>query len=185
MITDKRVLREYINADRIANHAPKYYNIRFLCRILGGYNVLYLWYLRKLEYTLNCKKGLGKRMIGLLLNLRLKKLSVLTGISIPPNTFGKGLYIPHWGSIVINSSSRFGDNCVVQSGVNVSEGVVGGNHIYLAAGAKVLIGVHIADDVIVGANAVLCHNVSEPNIVVAGIPAKKISDKGFSSREIV
>lgn len=29
--------------------------------------------------------------------------------------------------------------CSVQSGVNVSEGVVGGNHIYLSAGAKVLI----------------------------------------------
>ena len=42
-----------------------------------------------------------------------------------------------------------------------------------------LIGVHIADDVIVGANAVVSHSVDEPNIVVAGIPARKISNKGL------
>lgn len=158
--------------------------IRTFCYVVlvGGYNILYLWYLRRLEYVLNCKKGFLKKLEAKLLSRRLKRLSVLTGITIPPNTFGKGLYIPHWGSIVINGRARFGDNCVVQSGVNVSEGVVGGNHIYLSAGAKVLIGVHIADDVIVGANAVVSHSVDEPNIVVAGIPARKISNKGFKNR---
>ena len=114
--------------------------------------------------------------------MRLYKLSVITGISIPPNTFGKGLYIPHWGSIVVNGKARFGDNCVIQSGVNISENVKGGNHIYIAAGAKILIGVTISDDVIIAANAVVNKDVTEPNIVVGGIPAKKISDNGFKNR---
>ena len=185
MIQSKADYREYLTADRIANHAPKRYKYNLLCRIEGGYNYLYLKYLRKVEYVLNCKKGVWAKIELKLLNIRLKKLSVMTGLSIPPNTFGKGLYIPHWGSIVINGSAHFGDYCVVQSGVNVSESVKGGNHLYLAAGAKILIGVTIADDVIIAANAVVNKDVTEPNIVVGGIPAKKISDKGFKNRDKV
>ena len=56
---------------------------------------------------------------------------------------------------------------------------VGG--IYLGAGAKLLIGVHLADNIIVGANAVVTKSFEENNIVIAGIPAKKISNKGTKS----
>lgn len=185
MIKSKQDYREYVAADNAANHVPGYCRCSMLCRILGLYNVQYLRCLRRLEYVQNCKTGIVRKIESKLLGRRLRKLSVMTGITIPPHTFGKGLYIPHWGSIVVNGSARFGDHCVIQSGVNVSEGVTGGRHIYLSAGAKVLIGVHIADDVIVGANAVLTHDVPEPNVVVAGIPARKISDRGFRDRDKV
>lgn len=56
---------------------------------------------------------------------------------------------------------------------------VGG--IYLGAGAKLLIGVHLADNIIVGANAVVTKSFEENNIVIVGIPAKKISNKGTKS----
>ena len=42
-----------------------------------------------------------------------------------------------------------------------------------------------ADDRIVAANAVVDKSFEEPNIVVGGIPAKKISYKGFKDRKIV
>lgn len=57
---------------------------------------------------------------------RLLALSEKLGITIGPNCFGKGLYIPHYGSIVVNGTAKFGDNCIIQNGVNVSEGVVCG-----------------------------------------------------------
>ena len=182
MIQSKEDYYEYLAADRKANHIPKYYNSIIMCRIWGGYNFLYLWYLRKLEYILNCKSVLVYRIYARLLFRRFMHWSAITGITIPPNTFGKGLYLPHWGSIVVNGSARFGDNCVVQSGVNISENVHGGNHIYLAAGAKVLMGVNIPDDVIVAANAVVNKNITEPNVVVGGIPASIISKKGYKDR---
>ena len=69
----------------------------------------------------------------------------------------------------------------MQNGVNVSESVACGGGIYLGAGSKIMIGVHLADDIIVGANAVVTKSFNEPNIVLAGIPAKKISDKGMKS----
>lgn len=112
---------------------------------------------------------------------RLLALSERLGITIGPNCFGKGLYIPHYGSIVVNGTAKFGDNCIIQNGVNVSEGVVCGGGIYLGAGAKLLIGVHLADNIIVGANAVVTKSFEENNIVIAGIPAKKISNKGTKS----
>lgn len=44
-----------------------------------------------------------------------------------------------------------------------------------------MIGVHLADDIIVGANAVVIKSFNEPNIVLAGIPARKNSEKGMKS----
>lgn len=110
-------------------------------------------------------------------------LSERLGITIGPNCFGKGLYIPHYDSIVVNDTAVFGDNCIIKNGVNVSEGVVCGG-IYLDAGAKLLIGVHLVDIIIVGANAVVTKSFFEQNIVIAGLPAKKISDNGTKSGRI-
>lgn len=56
-----------------------------------------------------------------------------------------------------------------------------GKGIYLGAGAKLLTGVRLADNTIVGANAVVTKIFEEGNIVIAGIPAKKISNKGRNS----
>ena len=47
-----------------------------------------------------------------------------------------------------------------------------------------MIGVHLAENVIVGANAVVTKSFEEANIVIAGIPAKKISDKGMNSGRV-
>ena len=73
--------------------------------------------------------------------------------------------------------------CVVQAGVNVSANVCGGNHIYFGTGCKIMKNVEIADDVIIGANAVVTKSVFEQNIVVAGIPAKKINNNGYRDRK--
>ena len=43
--------------------------------------------------------------------------------------------------------------------------------------------VTIADDVIIGANAVVTKDILEPNVVVAGVPAKIISRDGFKNRQ--
>lgn len=62
--------------------------------------------------------------------------------------------------------------------------MIGCNEIYLGTGCKIMIGVQLNDGIIVGANAVVTKSFLEPNIVLAGIPAKKISNKGiYSGRE--
>ena len=171
MITSKSDLREYIIADNKVNHFTKWSPItNTRCKFLRT--------LRILEFLLNTN---ASRLLAIIYRRRLQSLSERLGITIGPNSFGKGLYIPHYGSIVVNGTARFGDYCIVQNGVNISESVVCGGGIYLGAGSKIMIGVYLADDIIVGANAVVTKSFNEPNIVLAGIPAKKISDKGMKS----
>ena len=155
MIKNKQEYYEYLEADRKANKKRKIH-----ANLFGDYTYNYLNLMRKLEYYTNCKSGKIANLHRKLLSIRYKQMSVKTGIQIGINTFGKGLGLFHYGSIVVNGTARFGDFCVLQSDVNISEGVRGGNEIYIAPGAKILENVLIADHVIIGANAVVCIMVS-------------------------
>ncbi len=177
MIKNKKDFKEYVKSDMKRNGIPDNH-LKYLSVIYK-----YLYCLRKVAYLCNTNKNKLRIKIWQLL---LTHYSVKTGITIGPNCFGKGLYLPHYGYIVVNSSARFGENCVVQCGVNVSESVIGGDKIYLGTGSKLMIGVNIKSGTIVGANAVVTKSFDEENIVIAGIPAKKISNNGtLSGRETI
>jgi len=170
VINNKSDLIEYLNEDkRIMNTDRKKPSIHQVCW-------KYLILLRKAEYYTNVCGGGGLKKW---YQFRLNALSIKTGIFIPINTFGKGLALPHYGTIIVNESARFGDYCVIQAGVNVSANVHGGSYVYLAPGAKINENLTIADHVIVGSNCVVTHSVEYEGCTVAGVPAKKISDKGF------
>jgi len=53
-----------------------------------------------------------------------------------------------------------------------------GNNVFIGPGAKILGKVKIADGIAIGANAVVTKSFLEPNITIAGVPAKKISEEG-------
>ena len=175
MIKSKKELKNYIRADVVNNK----FDISFFYRFTIIYR--FLKALRKTEYYLNT----NKKIRYLFSDIKLRRLSVKSGISIRPNTFEKGLVIPHYGYIVVNGNSHFGENCVLQCGVNISQNVIGGNHIYFATGCKILKNLTIEDDVIIGANSVVTKSIIEKNSVWAGIPAHKISDKGYKDRNEV
>lgn len=96
---------------------------------------------------------------------------------------GPGLAIMHRGTIVINGNVRIGANCKIHVCVNI--GASGGpekapqigNNVYIAPGAKIFGDIQIADDIAIGANAVVNKSFMTPNITIGGVPAKKISDK--------
>lgn len=125
------------------------------------------------------KKINGGAVLNKWYQFRLNTLSIKTGIYIPINTFGKGLSLPHYGTIIVNGNARFGNYCVVQAGVNVSADVRGGDYVYLAPGAKINENLAIADHVIIGSNCVVTHSIEKEGCTVAGVPAKIISNKGF------
>ena len=41
------------------------------------------------------------------------------GFMVPPNVFGKGLRIVHYGLLTVNGDARIGENCIIQEGVKV------------------------------------------------------------------
>lgn len=110
MINNKADYISYLNADRKVN---KIYGMR---RFLVTWK--YLKCMRKLEFLSN-NKSRTYMLLRLFYKIKLYRLSVKSGITIPINTFGKGLYLPHHGSIVVNHKAKFGDYCVIQNGVNI------------------------------------------------------------------
>ncbi len=86
-----------------------------------------------------------------------------SGFTIPPNVFGPGLKLPHWGTIVISPEAVVGRGCVVHPGVTlgVNHGRAPqlGDDVYLGPGAKIFGGLSIGDRVTVGANSVVTRDV--------------------------
>ncbi|PGL38437.1 serine acetyltransferase [Bacillus nitratireducens] len=110
----------------------------------------------------------------------IKKYILFTYNSVIPYTaeIGRGTRLGYGGiGVVIHSQAKIGENCVI--GQNVTIGSKGsksiiGNNVYIAPGSK-CIGGEIGDNVIVGANSVVTKDIPN-NCVVAGVPAKVISD---------
>lgn len=136
--------------------------------------------LRKTEYHTNT----GHRARKMWYSFRLVQLQNRYSMHIPVNCCGKGLHIMHLGPILINSNAQLGECCslhintaIVAGGIS-NEAPVLGNRVVMGIGSVVVGDVHIADYTAIGANAVVCKDVTEENIAVAGVPAKKVSNSG-------
>ena len=141
--------------------------------------------LRKVEFLENCGKGQLDRFFYLRSKNNLEKLGVILGFAIPPNVFGPGLSIAHSGTIVVNSDSKIGENCRIHHGVTIGSGRNApddspsiGNNVFIGTGAVVNGPITIADGIAIGANSFVNKSFSEPNITIAGCPAKQVSNKG-------
>lgn len=130
--------------------------------------------------------------LALLLPLRIiywlmaRWIDITTGISLNPLArIGPGLYIGHYGCVVVGGGVKIGSNCNISQGVTLGVGGRGtkrgspivGNRVYIAPGAKIFGAIEIGDDVAIGANAVVVKSVPD-RAVVGGIPASVISFAG-------
>lgn len=118
--------------------------------------------------------------------LILQRYKYKYGIDIYPATkIRSGFYIGHSGGIVVNVNSVIGKNCNISQGVTIGVSNRGdnmgsptiGDNVFIGPGAKIIGGIKIGNNVAIGANAVVTKDVPD-NSVVAGIPAKVISNKG-------
>lgn len=81
--------------------------------------------------------------------------------------------------VVLHSRAVIGDRVIIGQGVTIGrqldpDGVpTVGDDVYISAGARILGGIKIGNNVIIGANAVVIRDVPD-NSVVAGVPAKVI-----------
>lgn len=93
---------------------------------------------------------------------------------------GPGLFIQH-GFATIITAKKIGADCWVNQQVTIGHkgalAPVIGDRVRIAAGAKVLGGVVVGNDVTVGANAVVVKNVPD-GCTVVGVPARIIKRYG-------
>lgn len=113
-----------------------------------------------------------------------KIIRIISGVQIPRSTeIGKGLFLPHYGNIVLNKNATYGEFLTIYH--NVTVGAKGsasadvktpiiGNNVRLSAGCIVLGGIVIEDNVTIGAGCVVIKSIPE-NKVVVGNPAKIIN----------
>jgi serine O-acetyltransferase len=108
-----------------------------------------------------------------------KLVEIFCGITIASRAhIGRRLSIEHHGCIVIHGASVIGDDCLIRQGVTLGNAGPGdfqcapriGNRVHIGAGAKVLGDITVGDDVVIGANAVVVHDIPS-NCVVGGVPA--------------
>lgn len=87
---------------------------------------------------------------------------------------------------MVSAIAHLGHHCKILSDVtiggqgryDVPGAPIIGNRVFIASGAKIIGPISIADGVVIGANAVVTRDILEPNTTWAGIPARKLSDKG-------
>lgn len=179
MICSKQDLKEYLQVE-----LPRYRAGGRLKRWISNSESSILYkhqvLLRKAEYYTNTKRKLG----AMYYRIRLNRIQNKYAIHIPLNTCGKGLKIMHVGPVLLNGRVRIGENCSLHINTALAAGgtnddvPVLGDGIVVGVGAVILGGVHLANHIAVGANAVVNKDFLEENIAIAGMPAKKISNNG-------
>lgn len=147
----------------------------------------FIFLMRVNEFLLNKKIILVLRIIPL---LWYRRLGTRLGFSIPLNVFGPGLAIVHYGLLVVSPMAKIGKNCRIHAGVNIggAAGIVSngqdckapvlGDNCYIGPGAKIFGDIIIGDDCVIGANSVVNKSFPGNSISIAGVPARKISNKG-------
>lgn len=104
----------------------------------------------------------------------------ITGIEIHPGAqIGKRLFIDHGMGVVIGETAIIGDDCLLYHQVTLG-GMSSkdekrhptlGNHVMVGTGAKILGNIHIGDNVKIGANCIVIHDV-EAGKTVVGVPGQ-------------
>lgn len=178
MINSKSDLKFYMECDRIALK-KNYKKPKLIHDVIWKYEIL----LRKSEYYQN----VGNALVSKFFKIRLVRLGQKLGLSIGLNTCGPGLAIVHYGLTVIHQNAHIGNNCRIHEGVTIGSNASSklapkiGNNVYIASGAKIIGDIKISNNVCIGANAVVVKDILEEGITVAGVPAKKISDKSSAA----
>src|SRR5580692_7013266 len=101
-----------------------------------------------------------RKPFSFLYKLLFKFIQIITGIELPCEVeLGRNFVIDHFGGIIISGYAKFGDNCRIRNGVVVGlqrvdepYAPVVGNNVDIGAGAKLLGGISIGNNVVIGAN---------------------------------
>lgn len=133
-----------------------------------------------------CAKFSKWNPLGWFFRFMFKRAKYKYGFQIPFNTkIGAGLFLGHFGNVVINQQAEIGNNCNIAQGVTIGQTNRGkkkgcpviGDRVWIGANAVVAGNITIGNDVLIAPLSFI--NVDIPdNAVVAGNPAKVFNFNG-------
>jgi serine O-acetyltransferase len=169
----------YVEADRIISGRQKMTFFATIKDIISpDYILRFMTLLRRVEY-LSDKMDNISRFRSLVANYRFKNISTKLGFSIPPHVFGPGLYIPHYGTIVVNPNTKVGANCVLHTCTCIAgdlEKVIGDN-VYISTGSVISGNVSIGHNITISANSFVNKSFNGKNMLIGGCPAIFLKNK--------
>ncbi|MDR2038786.1 MAG: serine acetyltransferase [Bacteroidales bacterium] len=181
MIKDKKTYLSFLEEDKKVNSDYYYQGLQGLNPFMTE-TVIWKFQktLRMCEYLYAVKsRSPFFKLKKLWYAYRFKKLSIRLGYTIWLYTFGPGLRILHRGTIM--AGGKVGANCIINTGVVIGNEAgfddkvpTIGDNVYIGVGAKIIGDIYIADGCAIGANAVVNKSFTEPNTVIAGVPARAI-----------
>jgi serine O-acetyltransferase len=100
---------------------------------------------------------------------------------------GKGIYIGHFGGVVVHGDVEIGDNCNLSQGITLGLSNYGekkgaptiGHHVFLGPGSCIFGNVIVGNHVTIGANAVVTEDVPDNSTVLS--PKSIQIDKDLSA----
>ncbi len=136
-------------------------------------NLHYIYLLRTTQ------KHPKSTLLGKFWRLVLRHYQIKYGFQIYPETqIGPGLYLGHWGALVINPKVQIGKNCNIAQGVTIGQQNRGknlgapviGNEVWIGPNAVIVGQIKIGDNVLIAPNAYVNTDIPS-NSVVVGNPA--------------
>jgi serine O-acetyltransferase len=131
-------------------------------------------------------KRRGARIRFVVCRLLLRRYQFKYGFDIPYSTsIGAGLYIGHFGGVVINAEAKLGSNVNLSHGVTIGQMNRGsragvpeiGDRVWIGPNAVIVGRIKIGNEVLIAPGAYVYFDVPDRSIVV-GNPGKIVSDKG-------
>jgi serine O-acetyltransferase len=144
----------------------------------------YMFFYRKTNDYFRRRGGLN-RLVYLLYKLVLEHYGMKYGFDIGVGAeIGSGLYINHFGTVMINPDAKLGSNINIAPGVTLGvayDGKVGfpvvQDRVWIGANVTIVGGITIGEGAMIAPGAFVNFNVA-PNSVVVGNPGRVVSNKG-------
>lgn len=189
MLKTKEELKECLkieeNLYRSIGYKGKLHSFITQCEV--GKLFQFITYLRKDEYYSNIHGSVITKLQNLYYRRKHNLLGWKLGVSIPCNTFGKGLLIYHSQGIIVHRDSRCGAYCKIHGNMCIGNNGIDkegqntpviGDYADIGIGSSIIGGIKLANHIRIAAGAVVCNSCKEDGAVLAGIPAKPLKRKG-------
>lgn len=137
-----------------------------------------------------------KHPMGIFYRIKLNSLSNKSGIQIPTDTkIGKGFFIAHFGSIIINPAVVMGENINIAPGVVIGKANRGdkngvpviGSRVWIGANSIIVGKVVIGDDVVIAPGAYVNMDVPSHSIVLGNpgvIHSRDNATEGYINNQV-